>query len=322
MHDLYDTGAMNTGDYANDSFIGRTPRPTDTKIKDRIKELVRRARSARRAGTQGQSEGRQRSLLPWRHARAVCGLHRTGRASLVFGAAQCRRRAPRSRARPGTRSQLRRREDGGRHAQLRVGHLPWSVKVAAAMAGLSGSTEKGLDVPARSRQERRRKRGRRQSRADPVPAPRAPVRRGARLHARSVGEVSQESSVPHRSRQPAARVGTPAGGRSRRIAKSGRTAGKGSTATCITNWQPGAWESCCAARRIWPALPPPTTWSTRRPTRIPTSCKKPTLPPEKCTTCSQKRDLAMKKYETVLAGNANTGPADQARRYIREAYRE
>jgi tetratricopeptide (TPR) repeat protein len=36
----------------------------------------------------------------------------------------------------------------------------------------------------------------------------------------------------------------------------------------------------------------------------------------------QKRDLAMKHYETVLAGNANTGPADQARRYIKEAYRE
>jgi hypothetical protein len=36
----------------------------------------------------------------------------------------------------------------------------------------------------------------------------------------------------------------------------------------------------------------------------------------------QQRDLAMKRYETVLAGNANTGPADQARHYIREAYRE
>jgi hypothetical protein len=36
----------------------------------------------------------------------------------------------------------------------------------------------------------------------------------------------------------------------------------------------------------------------------------------------KQRDLAMKKYETVLAGNANTGPADQARRYIKEAYRE
>src|SRR5258708_10167483 len=43
MRDLYDTGAMNTRDYANDSFIGRAPRPTDQKIKDRIKELARRA---------------------------------------------------------------------------------------------------------------------------------------------------------------------------------------------------------------------------------------------------------------------------------------
>jgi len=43
MHDLYETGAMNTGDYANDSFIGRSPRPTDTRIKDRIKDLVKRA---------------------------------------------------------------------------------------------------------------------------------------------------------------------------------------------------------------------------------------------------------------------------------------
>jgi tetratricopeptide (TPR) repeat protein len=36
----------------------------------------------------------------------------------------------------------------------------------------------------------------------------------------------------------------------------------------------------------------------------------------------QRRDLAMKSYQAVLAGNANTGQADQARRYIREAYRE
>src|SRR5215469_496336 len=26
MRDLYDTGSMNTGDYSNDSFIGRAPR--------------------------------------------------------------------------------------------------------------------------------------------------------------------------------------------------------------------------------------------------------------------------------------------------------
>src|SRR5215471_20706776 len=37
MSNLYETGGMNTGDYTNDSFIGRAPRPTDPKVKDRIK---------------------------------------------------------------------------------------------------------------------------------------------------------------------------------------------------------------------------------------------------------------------------------------------
>jgi hypothetical protein len=35
-----------------------------------------------------------------------------------------------------------------------------------------------------------------------------------------------------------------------------------------------------------------------------------------------KRELAMKSYQIVLTGNTNTGPADLARRYIKEAYRE
>ncbi|HYA25758.1 MAG TPA: hypothetical protein VEF05_16460, partial [Terriglobales bacterium] len=43
MRNLYETGGMNTGDYANDSFIGRAPRPTDPKVKERIRGLVRRA---------------------------------------------------------------------------------------------------------------------------------------------------------------------------------------------------------------------------------------------------------------------------------------
>jgi hypothetical protein len=36
----------------------------------------------------------------------------------------------------------------------------------------------------------------------------------------------------------------------------------------------------------------------------------------------QKRDLALQKYETVLAENASSPPAEQARRHIKEAYRE
>ncbi|MGC1372018.1 MAG: hypothetical protein WA824_07770, partial [Candidatus Sulfotelmatobacter sp.] len=36
----------------------------------------------------------------------------------------------------------------------------------------------------------------------------------------------------------------------------------------------------------------------------------------------QKRDLAIKKYETVLAENASTPPAQKARELIKQAYRE
>jgi tetratricopeptide (TPR) repeat protein len=36
----------------------------------------------------------------------------------------------------------------------------------------------------------------------------------------------------------------------------------------------------------------------------------------------QKRDLAMKKYQSVLAANGSTPPAEAARKHIREAYRE
>ncbi len=36
----------------------------------------------------------------------------------------------------------------------------------------------------------------------------------------------------------------------------------------------------------------------------------------------QKRDLAMKKYQSVLAENGSTPRAEKAREHIREAYRE
>ena len=53
MRDLYDTGAMNTGDYANDSFIGRTPRPTDPAIKDRIKTWYAAPKNWKRSSSRG-----------------------------------------------------------------------------------------------------------------------------------------------------------------------------------------------------------------------------------------------------------------------------
>ena len=36
----------------------------------------------------------------------------------------------------------------------------------------------------------------------------------------------------------------------------------------------------------------------------------------------QKRDLAKRKYQTVLAENGGTPPAEEARKHLRDAYRE
>jgi len=45
MHELYKMGAMNTGEYANDSFVGQAHRTADPKVKERIKQLVGHAES-------------------------------------------------------------------------------------------------------------------------------------------------------------------------------------------------------------------------------------------------------------------------------------
>ena len=43
MRELYRMGAMNSGEYANDSFIGEAHRTADPQVKERIKQLVERA---------------------------------------------------------------------------------------------------------------------------------------------------------------------------------------------------------------------------------------------------------------------------------------
>jgi hypothetical protein len=43
MRELYRMGAMNSGEYANDSFIGDAHRSADPKVTERIKQLVERA---------------------------------------------------------------------------------------------------------------------------------------------------------------------------------------------------------------------------------------------------------------------------------------
>ncbi len=144
MHDLYDTGAMNTGDYANDSFIGRTPRPTDTKIKDQIKELVRQAEALEEDELKANSKD-VNALYCRGVTRAQFSVY-TGLVERAWFSAlrnAVGARHDHERVLEFDSNYLDAKMVVGTHNYV-IGRLPWSVKVAAAMAGLSGSAEKGL----------------------------------------------------------------------------------------------------------------------------------------------------------------------------------
>jgi tetratricopeptide (TPR) repeat protein len=321
MHDLYDTGAMNTGDYSNDSFIGRTPRPTKPEVQERIKALVRRAEDL---------EDQQLKANPKDVDALYCRGVTRAQFSVYTGLVE---RAWFSALRNAV---------GARHdhehvleldpkfvdAKLVVGthnyviaHLPWSVKVAAALAGLSGSSEKGLDYL------------RAVARADGENSVDAKVvltlfLRREHQYDEALGymnEVSAKYPKNHLFLTEVANLQRAAGRLPeaeavyRKVWQNGREGKYGNLHYELAAW--GLGELLRSEKNLEGAA---TAYDlvNQAPNPDPDILQKANLAAGEMYDLLQKRDLAMKKYQTVLAGNANTGPADQARRYIREAYRE
>jgi len=321
MHDLYETGSMNTGDYANDSFIGRAPRPTDQKIKDRIKELVRRAQNL---------EDQELKANPNDVNALYCRGVTRAQFSVYTGLVE---RAWFS----ALRNAVGARHDHERVLELDpnyidaklvvgthnyvVGNLPWSVKVAAAIAGLSGSRDKGLaylrDV----------------AKADVENTVDAKVMltlflRREHQYDEALGYMQDlASKYPHNHLFPTevANLERAAGrlpeaeAEYRKVWQTGRDGKYGNLHYELAAW--GLGELLRSKKDIGGAASAYDLVN-EAPNPDPDILQKANLAAGQMYDLLQKRDLAMKKYETVLAGNANTGPADQARRYIKEAYRE
>lgn len=321
MQDLYDTGSMNTGDYTNDSFIGRTPRPTDPKIKVRIKALARRAESLEEQELKANPND-VNALYCRGVTRAQFAVY-TGIVERAWFSA--------------LRNAVGARHDHERVLELDpayidakmvvgthnyvVGNLPWSVKVAAAIAGLSGSKEKGLaylrDV-AHSDGE---------NSVDAKVVLTLFLRR-EHLYDEALGYMQELSAkYPHNHLFPTevANLLRSAGrlddaeAAYRKVWQNGREGKYGSLHYELAAWGLGELlrskkdlSGAAAAYELVNQAPNPD----------PDTLQKANLAAGEMYDLLQKRDLAMKKYETVLAGNGNTGPADQARRYIKEAYRE
>jgi tetratricopeptide (TPR) repeat protein len=144
MRELYRMGAMNSGEYANDSFIGQAHRPADPKVKEQIKAWVQRAEALEEQELKANADDKDAF-----YARGVT------RAQFALYTALIER---------AWFSALR-NAVGARHDHERVleldpnyvdaklvvgahnyvmGSLSWSVKVAVALVGLSGSKDKGL----------------------------------------------------------------------------------------------------------------------------------------------------------------------------------
>jgi tetratricopeptide (TPR) repeat protein len=321
MRNLYDTGGMNTGDYSNDSFIGHAPRPTDQKIKDRIKELTRRAEALEEHQLKENPKNVD-ALYARGVTRAQFAVY-TGLVERAWFSA--------------LRNAVGARHDHehvleldpdyvdakmvvGTHNYV-VGNLPWSVKMAAALAGLSGSKEKGLEylrdvakidgetsVDAkvilslflRREHQYDEALGYMQDLAAKYPGNHLFLTEVGNLN-RAAGRLDEAEAVY------------------RKVWQNGREGKYGNLHYEMAAW--GLGELLRSKRDLTGAVSAYELVN-EAPNPDPDILQKANLAAGEMYDLLQKRDMAMKRYETVLAGNANTGPADQARRYIKEAYRE
>ncbi len=321
IRELYRMGAMNTGEYANDSFVGQAHRPADPKIKERIKQLVARAESL---------EGQQLKANP----ENVDALYDRGvtRAQFSVYTALVER---------AWFSALR-NAVGARHDHERVlelaptfldaklvvgthnyvmGSLPWSVKVAVALVGLTGNKDKGFEylqavangnvensVDAKVvlalflRRERRYDEARAIMHELAARFPKAYLFPLEEANLFRAGGHLQEAAAGYRKVWQTGREGK-YGNLHYEMAANG-------LGDLLRSQKDYA--SAVAAYEMVSEVSQPD----------PETLQKANLAAGEMYDLLQKRDLAMKKYQTVVAQNGGTPFADEARKHIKEAYRE
>src|SRR2546427_4076229 len=142
MRELYRMGAMNTGEYANDSFVGQAHRPADPKAKERIKALVQRAEKLedqRLSANPNDADALYaRGVTRGQFATYTALVERAWFSALrnAVGA-----RHDHERVLELDPKYIDAKLVVGAHYYV-MGSLPWGVKVAVSLVGLSGSKQK------------------------------------------------------------------------------------------------------------------------------------------------------------------------------------
>jgi tetratricopeptide (TPR) repeat protein len=321
MRELYRMGAMNTGEYANDSFIGQAHRSADPKVQERIKQLVDRAESLEDQELKADPNNVE-ALYERGVTRAQFSLYTALVERAWFSA---------------LRNAVGARHDHERVLELNpnyvdaklvvgahnyvMGSLPWSVKAAVALVGLSGSKEKGLqylqEVAGSSGENSIDAKVvlalflRREHRYDEARVLMHDL--GARYPRNYLFPLEEANLLRSSSRPQEAAASY------RKVWQNGREGKYGTLHYEIAAWGLGEllrsqrdYSGAAAAYELVSQAPDPDL----------ETLQKANLAAGEMYDLLQRRDLAMKKYQIVVAQNASTPPAEKARAYIKEAYRE
>ena len=321
LRELYRMGAMNSGEYASDSFIGEAHRTADPKVKEQIKRLVERAENLEEQELKADPND-VGALYSRGVTRAQFALYTALVERAWFSALRNAVGARRDHERvlelnPGY---VDAKLVVGTHNYV-MGSLPWSVKVAGALVGLSGTKEKGMEYlreVADSRGE---------NSVDGKVVLSLFLRREHRYD--QARELMHELAVryPRNYLFPLEEAN---------LLRSGGHAPEAAAAyrKVWQNGQEGKYDGLhyeIAAWGLGELLRGQKDYSgaadayelvSEAPNPDPETLQKANLAAGEMYDLLQKRDLAMKKYETVLAENGSTPPAERARKHIREAYRE
>jgi TolA-binding protein len=321
MRELYRMGAMNSGEYANDSFVGDAHRTADPKVKEQIKRLVDRAESLEEQQLKANPNNVD-ALYARGVTRAQFALYTALVERAWFSA---------------LRNAVGARHDHEHVLELNpnyvdaklvvgthnyvMGSLSWSVKIAVALVGLSGTKEKGLeylrDVADSNGENAVDARVvlslflRREHRYDEA---RTLMHDLASRYPRNYLFPLEEANLLRASGHP-----QEAAADYRKVWQNGREGKYGNLHYELAAWGLG---ELLRSQKDYAGAAGAYELVSEAPDSDPETLQKANLAAGEMYDLLQQRDSAMKKYQAVLTENGNTPRAEKAREHIREAYRE
>ncbi|MFZ0560441.1 MAG: hypothetical protein WAM43_02455 [Terriglobales bacterium] len=321
VRELYRMGAMNTGDYSNDNFIGLAHRPADPAQRERIKQLVQQAEKVENAALASNPDN-----VDMLYARGVT----RGQFALYTALIERAWFSALRNAVGARRDHERVLELDPKYTDAKLvvgahnyvmGNLSLAVKMAVALVGLSGDKEKGL------RYLNDAYHGNGETSVDAGIVLMVFLRREHRYDEalQIAGEIGPR--FPRNYLLPleeanllrASGKNDDAEARYRRVWQNGREGKYGSLHYEIAAIGLGdllrsekKYQAAAAAYELVDEVAGAD----------PELLQKANLGAGEMYDQLQKRDLAVKKYEAVVATNSGNAEADKAKKRIKEAYRE